>query len=333
MNRHLIPSLIISLLLPMLSTGQEERKPVQLDTPHPLGAMENPVKCDNPMGERAYLWRLRTADTLEKPSSVQRIGSFGMGPYGHIIDGYDVAIGKQQITVYMDMYFTGYIEELPIPGFVIVSDLSPQLFMKDGKYHKDKETTPYTGRIIDQYSSGEPRAEMNLKDGKLVGQYTDYFKNGQIAIRVDYVDGKRHGPLQARHENGKDWKQGTYVEGQLDGEYQSWHENGQLYEKTTFRHGKINGRYATWHENGQQEGCGKLIDGQWDGEVTMWHQNGAKKAIMLYHNGKRAGTWSFWDEVGNKTKDEIYEDDKLVKVDKPAAVRVETGQEMPTQPR
>jgi hypothetical protein len=50
-----------------------------------------------------------------------RIGSFGIGPYGHILDGYRVKCEvSDEVTVFMDMYFPDYVEKDAVPGFTIV---------------------------------------------------------------------------------------------------------------------------------------------------------------------------------------------------------------------
>ncbi len=86
---------------------------------HTLGSMGNPVRADMPAGERTYLNRLICINDNRKPS-FERIGSFGMGPYGHIIDGYDVKCKSvKSVTIYMDMYHPGFIEERTVPGFFI----------------------------------------------------------------------------------------------------------------------------------------------------------------------------------------------------------------------
>jgi hypothetical protein len=84
-----------------------------------LGSAENPVRCDGPRGERAYLSRLR--DAAGKSPSFFREGSFGRGPHGHIVDRYEVtASDGTKSHVYMDMYFPNYEEAEPVPGFNIV---------------------------------------------------------------------------------------------------------------------------------------------------------------------------------------------------------------------
>lgn len=88
---------------------------------HPLGAQNNPVRAEMPMGQRAYLDRLRCSDG--QAPQYERIGNFGVGVYGNIVDGYRVDCGAAQpgqVQVFMDMYHRGYVEDRPVPGFTIV---------------------------------------------------------------------------------------------------------------------------------------------------------------------------------------------------------------------
>lgn len=85
-----------------------------------LGSKGNPVRCSGPPGERAYLNRLRCSNG--KAPKHFRIGSFSKGPYGHILDGYDVKCEeKDSVIVYMDMYHD-HVETEPVPGFTIVNE-------------------------------------------------------------------------------------------------------------------------------------------------------------------------------------------------------------------
>ncbi|MEL1251934.1 hypothetical protein [Aurantiacibacter gilvus] len=85
---------------------------------HPLGSSENPVRASMPEGQRAYLDRLRCADG--STPSYRRVGNFGVGVYGNIVDGYEVTCaGEDPKMVVMDMYHRGHVENRPVPGFTI----------------------------------------------------------------------------------------------------------------------------------------------------------------------------------------------------------------------
>lgn len=100
--------------IPRQRTEEQQRL---IDT-SPLGSFENPVRAEGPVGQRAYLARLRCPSG--EPPEVFRRGSSGAGPYGTILDGYSVTCtGTEAVTVFMDLYHTGFIEDRPVPGFAI----------------------------------------------------------------------------------------------------------------------------------------------------------------------------------------------------------------------
>ncbi|SRR5690554_2630377 len=102
------------------TTPAEVERPVTPEMLNPLGSPDNPVRCYLLRGQLAYLSRLRCPDG-NKPT-FHRIGSFGEGPYGNIIDGYRVRCSpdSEGVIIFMDMYHPGYVETEPVPGFTIV---------------------------------------------------------------------------------------------------------------------------------------------------------------------------------------------------------------------
>ena len=84
-----------------------------------LGTRTNPVRCDQPSGERAYLRRLRDANG--NAPTFYRVGSYGHGPHGFILDGYEVTSGTNKVMVFMDMYHPRFIETNTVPGFTIIN--------------------------------------------------------------------------------------------------------------------------------------------------------------------------------------------------------------------
>ena len=84
-----------------------------------LGSRENPVRCDMPRGQVAYLQKLIGPDG--QPVRFVRSGNLGRGVNGNIVDRYIVQAsdGSLCVEVIMDMYFHGYVETKPIEGFKI----------------------------------------------------------------------------------------------------------------------------------------------------------------------------------------------------------------------
>ncbi|MDZ4263360.1 MAG: hypothetical protein U1B30_13655 [Pseudomonadota bacterium] len=87
----------------------------------PLGTKENPVRVQGPMGQRDYLSRL-VCENNEPVSAFRRSGSMGIGPFGNMIDLYEVICdankGAVSHSVYLDMYHGDYQETRPAAGFI-----------------------------------------------------------------------------------------------------------------------------------------------------------------------------------------------------------------------
>jgi hypothetical protein len=98
--------------------GSELDKLIAAADKHPLGSDKNPVRVSGPAGQRAYLSTLRCADG--KAPQFYRVGNFGVGAFGNIVDGYDVTCpgsSPEKTMVVMDMYHSGRTESRTIAGF------------------------------------------------------------------------------------------------------------------------------------------------------------------------------------------------------------------------
>ena len=88
---------------------------------HPLGSAKNPVLVGGPVGERAYIARLRCADG--SPPRVGQRGSAGVGAFGTIVDAYPLSCGAAapgDVRLVMDMYHEEHREDRAPPGFTIL---------------------------------------------------------------------------------------------------------------------------------------------------------------------------------------------------------------------
>lgn len=87
---------------------------------YPLGSKENPIRVDGPAGQRDYISRLICING-ESVSNAERLGSAGIGPYGFMMDIYNVVCGAAEsaitTTIYMDMYHRGNEENRVADGF------------------------------------------------------------------------------------------------------------------------------------------------------------------------------------------------------------------------
>lgn len=106
-------------IMELLGGGRPKVQPEAAElAKHPLGSQQNPVRVGGPAGERAYLARLRCGDG--RYPEFERIGSFGLGPWGYILDGYSLKCASgQEATVFMDMYHSTHREDRTVPGFTL----------------------------------------------------------------------------------------------------------------------------------------------------------------------------------------------------------------------
>lgn len=105
----------------MMFLGQPQKADASKTDKFPLGSKENPVRVGGPEGQRNYLSRL-VCDNNEQVSAYGRLGSSDVGPYGTIMDIYEVICdtdkGVVKHEVILDMYHYNYIETQPAAGFI-----------------------------------------------------------------------------------------------------------------------------------------------------------------------------------------------------------------------
>ena len=109
------------LMAMMFGVGPERSAQIASGlTGKPLGSEANPIRADMPPGQRSYLNRLRCANGSAPTHS--RIGSMGIGPYGSVVDGYEVLCtgsSPARSVLILDMYHPGHVEGAAPPGFTI----------------------------------------------------------------------------------------------------------------------------------------------------------------------------------------------------------------------
>jgi antitoxin component YwqK of YwqJK toxin-antitoxin module len=237
------------------------------DLTKPLGSAENPVRCEGVRGEHRYLHRLRGPDG--KKPEFSRIGSFGGGGYGNIIDGYTVSHGGKDITVFIDMYHSGYVENTPVEGFDMVSQYTDQLYVRGLIHTKPGENKPFTGDIVEKHESGEKKLEFSVKEGLITGKLVWYYVNGKVQSVTPFEKGLRHGDFVDYFEDGSESARGTYKDGQTQGKVVVLHPNGKTRREMNFKDGLHHGPYAEYDEQGRKLVEGMLKNGMRDGRVDQ----------------------------------------------------------------
>ena len=87
---------------------------------HPLGTTANPVRVGGPVGQRAYIARLRCSDGTSPKVGTR--SSAGIGAFGTIVDVFPLDCGASRpgrFDLVMDMYHDEHAEDRAPAGFVI----------------------------------------------------------------------------------------------------------------------------------------------------------------------------------------------------------------------
>jgi len=104
----------------MGTSDEEMAREIAAADRHPLGSRDNPIRVGGPEGERAYLARLRCADS--SPPAIGARTAAGVGAFGSIVASYLIdcgMAGPAKAEIVMDMYHEGHAENRAPPGFTI----------------------------------------------------------------------------------------------------------------------------------------------------------------------------------------------------------------------
>ena len=143
----------------------------------------------------------------------------------------------------------------------------------DGLYYAVNEEKPYSGRVVEQDSSGQKSAEQTFKNGKLNGLSTAWYYGGQKKEQIGFNNGQKSGAYHIWYENGQKKKEGAYKSGKEDGKWSFWYENGQKKKEGAYKSGKEDGKWAYWMKNGEKMETG-----------TMTGNNGKKYQTVMIGN-------------------------------------------------
>lgn len=132
----------------------------------------------------------------------------------------------------------------PAKGVPRVVDIADMETRQDRRWYIKGLPTPYTGRVIRRYESGDIALEMTLQEGRKEGSYTWWHANGVKQLEVFYRLGRKEGL-------GREW----FV-------------NNQLKRETLYRNdSKV--AHKEWLANGAQK---LLLD---------WNVDGSSKTPTL----------------------------------------------------
>jgi len=136
------------------------------------------------------------------------------------------------------------------------------LSLRDGQLFREGSARPFSGVIVEDWSPGRRKLEIEVRDGRVHGRTQGWYENGQLEVGEYFA----HGVSQGRRTR--------------------WHPNGQKKSEVEIRAGVLTGLFREWHANGQLARETPLLAGLPEGEVRSWDENGGLVNIVEVRGGK-----------------------------------------------
>ena len=165
--------------------------------------------------------------------------------------------------------------------------------VRNGVFYEVNQEAPFTGLSQDFYPSGQKKAEVSYKDGKLHGAQATWHENGQKSLEANFKDAKKHGVEAAWYDNGQKLLTANFKDAKKHGAQAAWYESGQKWLEADFKHGKKHGAQVVWYENGQKSKEANCKDGKPHGVSTDWDESGWKMREIIFENGVEKSRKSF----------------------------------------
>jgi antitoxin component YwqK of YwqJK toxin-antitoxin module len=136
-----------------------------------------------------------------------------------------------------------------------------QMERKDGKWCLNGSISPYTGKLIDYYSTGKIWGEGTMYNGKLKGIRKMYYINGNLSFERNYNNGISNGMEKEYYENGVLKQIGDFKNGKEFGIWEMYHLNEQLKQRASFKDGKMDGEVIAYYSTGKIKGTSNYDNG------------------------------------------------------------------------
>lgn len=186
-------------------------------------------------------------------------------------------------------------------------------------------------------SLGNKIYEGHFKDGVPSGEFRYFYPDGRVkAVSVYSINGKR-ARTTTYFPNGMKMAAGNYLNekkdsiwqffSKLDGtllseeEYRAGLKNGvsRAYflqggtaEISTWKEGIREGLWEEYYSDGKIKSRGTFRNNEKEGHFHAFYLSGKPLLSGQYSKGHQNGTWIYYDENGIISKQETYEDGKLV---------------------
>jgi antitoxin component YwqK of YwqJK toxin-antitoxin module len=128
--------------------------------------------------------------------------------------------------------------------------LRSQLTLRDGRWGRAGQATPFTGVLLEVYDSGRLKARSAISNGLPEGLSEGWYTNGQMQVREYFRLGLSHGLRMKWYCNGRKQSEVMTLAGKLEGTFRRWNEDGSLSEEIELKQGSPDGISRAYHPSG-----------------------------------------------------------------------------------
>jgi len=194
----------------------------------------------------------------------------------------------------------------------------PDVQTIDGITYQLNSDTPYTGKLIMYYDTGEELSEINYVNGKEHGLSISLDENGRKHYEGYSMNGMRHGDEIHWHSDDVFSTKGQYFNDKRTGIWRSWHTNGHISSEGEYKNNERHGLWTYWYSKKtfpfvftsriEEQIATKMnyADGVLNGTCVEWHSNGNKKLNTSFSHGLKNGMYTRWHENGHKKTEGKY---------------------------
>jgi protein TonB len=97
-----------------------------------------------------------------------------------------------------------------------------------------------------------------------------------------------------------------------DGHFIYYFDNGQQQRICFYKKNTLNGTFREWYRSGKLKNEQEYKNGLLNGPFKSWREDGSLKQEARYVKGEKSGNFKTYYENGQLTRNDLYEDDKLV---------------------
>jgi len=139
---------------------------------------------------------------------------------------------------------------------------SKELTRRDDRMYLAAETEPFTGVLVERYSTGELKARSRMKQGRLDGVSEGWHTNGVRQISEHFDAGVSHGVRTKWFSDGRKLSEAGIDQGKLSGQFRRWHENGVLAEEIQMSNNLPDGLSRLYYPSGALKAEARTAQGK-----------------------------------------------------------------------